>query len=129
MSLSMVRGRIFNERDHLGPPVVIVTDNLARDLFGDTNFLGRRIKIGGATAFAEIIGIVSGGTSDSRRDSSMRRFLFVPFGQEGLPLIGTLFVRADSLRPGDLIAAVRNQIRILDQDMPVFNIRTGIGGA
>lgn len=124
MKLSMVRGRTFNERDHLGPPVVIVTDSLARDLFGDANSLGRRVKIGGAAAYAEIIGIVSSGIADPRRDPSMRRFLFVPLGQGGLPSICTLLVRADSLRPGDLIAAVRNQSRMLDKDLPVFNIRT-----
>jgi predicted permease len=124
MQLSMVRGRTFNERDYLGPPVLIVTDRLARDLFGDANSLGRKIKIGGTAAYAEIIGIVSSGASDPRRDPSMRRFLFVPFGQGGLPSICTLLVRADSLRPSDLIAAVRDEIRMLDKDLPLFNIRT-----
>jgi predicted permease len=123
MRLSLLVGRTFHDRDLSGPPVVIVSEALARDLFGHVNPLGRRIRIGERGEPAEIVGFVGSGRA-ALRDPSMRRFAFTPLGQRRYPTICTLLVRAGRLAPGDVIAAVRNEIRRLDKDLPVFNIRT-----
>ena len=50
-------GRTFDERDRAtGPPVAIVNETIAREYFGSTNPVGRRIAIAGADR--EIIGVV-----------------------------------------------------------------------
>jgi ABC-type antimicrobial peptide transport system permease subunit len=52
--------------------------------------------------------------------------VYLPFGQ--LPQFGgairTLHVRTGPVDPNGLIAAVRQEIQALDEDLPVFNIKT-----
>jgi len=124
MGLSLTRGRTFSSSDHDGPPVVIISDTLERDLFGQRGAVGRRIRFGDSPAAppTEIIGVVHRARPDPYR--AMGRLVFLPLGRGGLPSICTLLVRADTRRVNDLISAVRTQLRTLDKDLPVFNIRT-----
>ena len=46
MGIPLLKGRPFSDRDTgTGPPVVIVSERLARRYFGDGNPLGRRVKL------------------------------------------------------------------------------------
>ena len=124
--LPVLAGRTFTDADdELAPKVVVVTDALARDLFGITSPVGRRVRFGAgpeATEF-EIAGVVSGRRFDTAQRPGTRAY-FVPLGQERVPVMPTLAV---TIRSADLAAAIRDVQRLcqeLDPNLPVFNIRS-----
>ena len=124
--MSALAGRVFTETDDAAaPPVVVITDALARALFGATSPIGRRIRMSanpGARAF-EIVGVVASAPYDSARTPGTAVCLF-PFAQGGKPVITTLVVRAAGGHAGGLIPTVERALHAIDRDLPVFNVRT-----
>jgi predicted permease len=123
--LPVLAGRTFTDADERAPKVVVVTDALARDLFGAATPVGRRVRFGAgreATEY-EIAGVVSGRRFDSPRRPATRAY-FLPLGQERVPVMPTLAVK---IRSADVAAAIRDIRRLcqeVDPNLPVFNIRS-----
>ena len=123
--LPVLAGRTFTDADdQRAPKVVVVTDALARDLFGAASPVGRRVRFGagGEATDYEIAGVVSGRRFDTPQRPGTRAY-FVPLGQERVPVMPTLAVR---IRSADVAAAIRDVQRLcqeLDPNLPVFNIR------
>ncbi len=121
MGIPIVAGREFSAQDRLGGPlVVIVNEELARRYFGG-NAIGKRLKFGSDSPYAEIIGVARNAKYRQLREDPMP-FIYVPLAQEynsGM----TLLVRAGE-DPGALVGAVRNQMRVLNKDVPLFSVKT-----
>ncbi len=124
--LPLLGGRTFTDADDArAPKVVIVTDALARDLFGAASPVGGRVRFGAGREASEyeIVGVVSGRRFDTRQRPGTRAY-FLPFGHERAPVMPTLAVK---IRSADAAAAIRHVQRMvheLDPNLPVFNIRT-----
>ena len=124
--LPALGGRTFTDADdERAPKVVVVTDALARDLFGAASAVGRRIRFGAERQAIEyeIVGVVSSRRFDTPQRPGTRAY-FLPLGQDRVPVMPTLAV---TLRSGDTAAAIRDVQRLfheLDPDLPVFNIRS-----
>jgi predicted permease len=124
--LPVLAGRTFTDADdESAPKVVVVTDALARDLFGAASPVGRQVRFGArreATEY-EIAGVVSGRRFDTPQRPGTRAY-FLPLGQERVPVMPTLAVR---IRSADASAAIRDVQRLcqeLDPNLPIFNIRS-----
>ena len=122
MGIALVAGRDFNAHDSEGaPPVVIVNEEVARRYYGG-NALGKRLKFGGATApFREIVGVARTAKYRDLREQSLP-FIYLPLAQEHQAGM-TLMVRTAG-DPAALVGAVRNELRTLNKDVPVFSVQT-----
>ncbi len=124
--IPVLRGRDFSPfDDHRTPRVVIVTEALARTLFGDEDPIGRKISISPLPGDQnlQIVGVVRNLRYDRLRDSSGLA-LFRPFAQVQSNNVSTLVVRVRVRDVSGVVAGIRREIHSLDKDLPVFNIRS-----
>jgi len=125
IGLPLVQGRFFNESDHAkSQPVVIVNAALVRRYFPGEDPIGKRIKFSEPTeegAWQTIIGVVGDGKQDSLR-AEVKPEIYQSHLQRAQDNM-TLVVRAVT-DPQTLISAVREQIRALDPNLPIYDIKT-----
>ena len=119
--IQLLRGRDFNWQDSVGRvyKVVIVNDRFARHFFGDENPLGKRISTAGFEF--EIVGVVGNARLSSLKEAMSRTVYYPAF----MVFLANqrLCVRARG-DAGALIAAIRNEVRRLDPNLPVYDIKT-----
>jgi predicted permease len=121
MGIPIVAGRDFNAQDREGSPlVVIVNEELARRYYAG-NAVGKRLQIGSHTPYIDIVGVVRTAKYRDLREQPLP-FVYIPMGQE--PQSGmTLMVRSAG-DPGLLAGAVRNEVRAVNKNVPVFAVET-----
>ena len=122
LGLKLVEGRFFEEAD-LGRRVFVVDQSFARKFFPNGSAIGGRFSFGGRPAKPEewptIIGVVKDVPHNGVEEKSGNPFVYQLF-QGGRPAGLTLFMRTD--RPaGDVVAALRNNVRAIDPALPLFD--------
>jgi putative ABC transport system permease protein len=122
MGIPIVQGRDFNSQDKEGgPSVVIVNEELARRYFSGQNAIGKRIRMGSDSPQREIIGIARTAKYRNLREQPLP-FIYIPLAQEyqgGM----TMMVHTES-DPSALLPTVRNEMRALNKDVPVYSVQT-----
>jgi putative ABC transport system permease protein len=123
------RGRHFTEADAAGAlPVAIVNETMAREYWPGEDALGRRFKMGGPdddTPWITVVGIAA----DVRQmgvDEPVKAEMYVPYAQTTSQqwfAPRDLVIRTTG-DPTSLTSAVRNEIREVDPNQPVSNVRT-----
>jgi predicted permease len=134
MGMSLLQGRDFNEFDifndpatDLGRLVAIVDQKLARTYWPDGNALGKRIRTGDPEWYT-IIGIVSTVKEQSLSTDSRPHLYLTPnqvgfvYGQSRDQNRMFLVVNTDN--PNSVAPAIRDRIRALDPDVPVYAVST-----
>ena len=126
MSIPLLRGRDFTERDdERAPSVVIINETLARRYFPNGDALGRRIVFPGykdvPDRYAEIVGIAKEGKYRNLREAERPSF-YVPFLQDYRAGM-TLHVRTLG-DPNSALAGLRREVQAMDKDLPIFNVKT-----
>ena len=118
MQIPLLHGRELSEADsESSPKVCLLSQTVARTVFGEENPLGKRITIGYPTnATREIVGVV-GDVKDMSLASSDAGQVYVPFVQNPLGGIGVA-IRARS-KPAQLSSAVRSEFHAIDPSLPV----------
>ncbi|MFL6255009.1 MAG: ABC transporter permease [Pyrinomonadaceae bacterium] len=124
LGTQLVRGRDFNEADREGAPgVAVVNETLAALLWPDEDPLGKRVSFEGAKGpYLEVVGVARDGKYRSLGDRS-RPYIYRPVMQSYEPRM-TLVVRTSGADPRALAGAVREQLRALDPNLPVADVRT-----
>jgi predicted permease len=118
--IPLLRGRDFNAQDSVGPPkVVIVNDSFARYFYGDENPLGKRFSVGPINL--EIVGVAGDAKLGNLRET-MSRTIYYALEERHMGK-QTLSVRATG-DAGALIAAIRQEVRRIDPNLPVYNVKT-----
>ncbi|HVF43829.1 MAG TPA: ABC transporter permease, partial [Pyrinomonadaceae bacterium] len=119
----LVRGRDFNDADREGAPkVAVVNETLAALLWPGEDALGKRLSFEGARGpFLEVVGVARDGKYRSLGDRP-RPYVYTPLFQSYQPRM-TLVVRTSG-EPTALAGAVRGQLRALDPNLPVAEVRT-----
>jgi predicted permease len=123
MGTQLIRGRDFREADREGAPgVAVVNETLAAMLWPGEDPLGKRVSFEGAGGpFLEVVGVARDGKYRSLGDRA-RPYIYRPLMQSYEPRM-TLVVRTSG-DPRALAGAVREQLRALDQNLPVADVRT-----
>ncbi|HKC85538.1 MAG TPA: FtsX-like permease family protein, partial [Blastocatellia bacterium] len=125
MKLPLVAGREFTANDNAAaPPVVIVNEAAARTYWPNQNPLGKRLIIGGPGRKpqpAEIIG-VTGASRYRSLTEAFRPGMLLPAAQNYASDL-SLHLRSAGA-PASLIESARRELRALDPQLPVTNIRT-----
>ena len=121
--MTLLRGRGFTALDDSSSPrVAVVNETFANRLWPDMEAIGRRFQWQSGADPVEVIGIVRDGKYLMLGEAP-RPFVYLPIAQEyGAPV--TLHVRTTTDDPLALAPVLRNMIRDLDPDLPVFNVRT-----
>jgi putative ABC transport system permease protein len=117
----LLRGRGFNERDDdHSPRVVIVSDSFTRRFFPAGDALGQHISVWKEKPL-EIVGIAEDVKNEDMDEQPPLGFYF-PLRQDPWGTM-SLVVRTDA-DPESLAPAVRAEVRALDAELPVYDVRT-----
>ena len=127
MEIPLVAGRLFTALDTRAVQrVVIVDEHMARQLWPGQDPLGKRIRTGGMDASPDapwitVVGVV-GRIKQDGLDADSRMAVYYPHLQATTRAMN-LVVRTEADAAG-LSGAVRKEIREVDPDLPVYNVRT-----
>ncbi len=120
VGIALRQGRLFDQHDDLeAKRVALVNEALVRKHFPHENPLGRRLVMGSRTI--EIVGVLA----DAKLyglDSPIEPAIYVPHMQQPADFMG-LAVRTDG-DPAAMASAVRAEVRKLDPEQPISNVRT-----
>ena len=120
--IPLLAGREFNAQDTPeSPKVVILNESLARRFFGAESPLGRRITLENYKDL-EIVGVVADAKYRTLKEA-LPQTAYLPFSQYNTLRERTLCVRAAG-QASALVTALRREVRGLDPQLPVFNVKT-----
>ncbi len=127
MGTPLLRGRFFDAHDRRGSqPVAIVNETFARKFFPGEDPIGRRYLYGDPGGDNDQWFTIVGVVADMKRtdfNAEVRPETFYPLAQ--VPDTSMmLVVRAASGDAASLASLVRQQVRSLDADQPVYAVRT-----
>jgi putative ABC transport system permease protein len=124
MRVPLLRGRNFAATDRTGAPkVVLINETAARKFWPGEDPIGKPIGVGqgGFGDRAEIVGVIA----DIRygaMDSAPMPDVFIPLAQSPRSSM-VLFIRT-AADPRTLAAGIRGEVRALDQNLPVYDLKT-----
>ena len=127
MGIPLVNGRDFDDRDEMmANPVVIINEMLAKRYFANQNPLGKRINPSfgidnRGILMREIVGVV-GNLKHNSLSAEIQPEVYIAYKQNPRPTM--MFVIRASNDPNSLIAAIREETRSLDSNLPIYNVRT-----
>jgi putative ABC transport system permease protein len=125
MGIPLKQGRLFEPRDNKdGAKAAIISEPMARQYFTGRNPIGQRLQmiIGGQVAFeGEIVGVV-GGVRHQNLTQPPRIEFYLPFAQSPYP-IANIVVRRRGGGADGMAAAMKQVMRELDRDIPLYRIR------
>jgi predicted permease len=127
VGIPLLRGRSFNDHDDAAaPPVVVISQSLARRDFATEDPVGRTVQLVDSDPTVNgkrltIVGVVGDAKQISLRDSDEAEIYF-PYNQQP-GIFGTLVVRT-AVDPMPLADEVRQAVWSLDKDQPVWKVRT-----
>jgi putative ABC transport system permease protein len=135
MGMTLLQGRDFNDFDTYNDPetdrgrlVAIVDKTLAHNYWPDGNALGKRIRPPGEPDWFTIIGVVSPVKEQSLSTDALPHVYFAAtqygfaYGQSRDQ--NRMFVVVNSENPSSIAPAVRDRIRALDPNVPVYAVST-----
>ncbi|HYV06857.1 MAG TPA: ABC transporter permease [Blastocatellia bacterium] len=126
MSIPLIRGRYFDDRDvREAPQVAIIDETMQRKFWPDDDPVGKRITFQrdaqGNPIWREIVGVV-GHVKQRGLDGESPVQYYVPHRQ--LPSAGVFFVARTSGEPSSVAGAVRGAVQQVDSELPVFRVST-----
>jgi len=123
LSLGLLRGRQFEEREGPDSPAVIVlSESTARKLFPDEDPIGKRLAFsdrGERSPWSEVVGVVADQPESSTRP---RTEIYRPYSQDPDAAV-ELFVRTRSYTP-TLAEKLSEEIRAVDKQVTVSKFQT-----
>ena len=143
MNIPLKRGRYFDDHDDrsslAGKDVskyedvekemaalntIVIDEEFARRYWPDEDPVGKRIAMGSEKRpnFLTVVGVVGRVKMDGLSQDSNRVQGYFPYAQ--IPGAGMTVILKAAGDPNQLIAAVRQQIKSIDPDQPIYSIRT-----
>ena len=122
LGISLLRGRLFDERDGIAAQEVVVVDQVwANRFFPNENPIGKRLQDGGAPSWTTIVGVVSDVKYmglESSGDGTVYRPMPAPSNRF------RYLVARTSTDPMGLVPAIRQIVRELDPTLPLSGVAT-----
>jgi len=130
MGLELLEGEDFPDGlSTEGEELAIVNQSMATNQW-DGSALGRRFRMGTADSipFLRVIGVVPdtemAGFQPAGQAGSESDGFFVPLAQQDLRFMTILARPAGATRPTAITADIREAVRALDPNLPIYNVRT-----
>jgi putative ABC transport system permease protein len=127
MGIGLISGRAFTQHDDGdAPQVAVINESLALRFFPGEDPIGKRINTGGAwelgpPVWREIVGVV-GDVRQAALNVEARPEIYLPFDQDPFPY-QWVAVKTE-IDPATLVGAVRAQVKAINADMPLFDVKT-----
>ena len=123
METPLLRGRDFSDADRKGAPaVVVINQTLATTLWPNEDALGKRVSVSGPKGpFLEVVGVARDGKYRSLGETP-HPYIYQPLLQSYDPKV-ILVVRSTG-EPQSVVTPVREQIRVLDANLPIADVKT-----
>lgn len=123
MNVEIQRGRAFTEDDRdTSRRVAIVNQQFAKTYWPGQDPIGKRIRLDRADGTAaEVVGVAKTGHYLIVNEAPAP-YVYLPYGQSPRPRM-TLIVQSAG-DPGGLAAPLRDAVRSIDANLPIFNLRT-----
>jgi predicted permease len=128
MRIPLLKGRLFTEHDtHETPRVVVVDTQMASVLWPGEGPIGKRLRRGGMDAAADapwltVVGVVGRIKQYTLDERDSRMAMYHPHLQNSTRAMN-IVVRSEG-DPAALAASATRQVRALDSDLPIYNVRT-----
>jgi predicted permease len=128
LRIPLKRGRLMNDQDRQGAPLVVVIDEqFVKKYFANTDPIGKRMTFAGSPSNAPdstwmtVIGVV-GHAAHEGLDADPRIQYYLPAAQAG----GRFMSVAVSTKgdPNGVVAAVRNAVHSVDAGLPIAQVNT-----
>ena len=119
--IPLLAGRTFERSDHeQAMPVAIVNSEMSRRYWGsDEGGLNRRVQLEGDDRWFTVVGVSANVLRSDIRGSNPQ--IYLPARQDPMAVMALMVRASDAER---LVAAARSEVRALDPDVPVREIRT-----
>jgi predicted permease len=122
MGIPILAGRSFTEQDGADAAgVAMVNRAMARRFWGAGNPLGERLSLDGGKTWRTVVG-VAGDVKQYGLDHAPAEEVYRPLAQN--PLLGGHVLLATTGPPHALEAGVRDAVRSLDPEQPIYGMRT-----
>jgi len=124
LGISLLKGRQFNDQDTArSTPVVIVNDTFAKKYWPGVDPIGKRMRVAGPieeSPWKEVVGVVQ----DVKHELNLpiTTDFYFPYSQESW--IGMVLVARTKVAPETMAGLIKEQVRAVDKDQPVFDVRT-----
>jgi putative ABC transport system permease protein len=125
LGIPLLEGRDFTDADvQNGPKIAIIDERIAREYWPNESAIGKRIRFGPPEdnePWHTIVGVV-GAVRHERLEATTRNSVYLPHTEISIGRM-SLVVRA-AASPERMVEPVRGQIREIDPDLPITNVRT-----
>ncbi len=129
MEIPLIRGRHFTDEDsRTTPPVVVIDQRMAEQLWPGDDAVGKRMRTGGFdvapdTPWMTVIG-VTGRVKQDTLDGEEPRIAMYHWHKQRPSRALNVVMRAATSEAGALAPAARQIISDLDTDLPIYNVKT-----
>src|SRR5258708_10817288 len=121
MGIRVLKGRDFGENeDDAAPRVAVINEALALQFWHGKDPLGRIIRTSNGDTL-QVMGVVKTGKYAFLTEQP-RPYLYLPFRQN-YSSPATFHIRTTG-NPANLVSALREKVRTLDPDLPLYNVKT-----
>jgi putative ABC transport system permease protein len=128
LGIPLINGREFNSQDDVAgaPPVVIISQRLAKQIFQGQDPVGRRIKPGISSGdsgepMRVIVGVVGDVKAEGLGAPSILE-AYVPYAQ--LPFAPMSVVVRTEMAPASMVPTLTTEVQSLDSDLPLLHVKT-----
>ncbi len=127
MGIPLLRGRTLRPQDdEQATRVAVVNQAFAKQFFPNDNPIGKRFGLNASAANQiEIVGLSADAKYTSLRDE-IKPTIYLPWSQELQEMRSMVFEMRAAGKPSALAAAVREAVRSVESNVPVFDVKTQI---
>jgi predicted permease len=129
MDVKVQRGRAFTSSDGVaGPPVALVNQRFAEKYWPAQDPIGRRFRIFEGSkpqTWLTVVGVVPNILQNLPNQNSTRglnSLVYVPYRQK--PMRDMSLMARTTVPPNSLGTAFRKEVAAIDEDMPIYNLRS-----
>jgi putative ABC transport system permease protein len=129
LGISLVRGRLFTTADNeRNPSVAIVNESMAHRYWPNQEVLGKRFKWGPANskrAWHTVVGVVAD-LKQNNLAADVKPSVYLPIPQmpQNASILGFYLAVRTSSPPPAIVSNLRQIVRSLDPEVPLFQVRT-----
>jgi putative ABC transport system permease protein len=125
MGIPVNAGRSFTDDDSsTAPRVVLISETMKRRYFPDRDAVGKRLRLLDPTMeWRTIVGVV-GDVRHDGLDGTTGSDIYVPDAQTPFPVLEMSLVVRTANAPASAISGIREAVRAVDSDQPIYDIET-----
>ncbi len=128
MQVRARRGRVFNASDGIaGAPAVIVNESFAAKAWPGKDPIGQRLRLVSGPApepSMTVVGIVPDIQQNFQRPVEHAPLIYLPYGAGDDPQRMMFLIARTTVPPSSMAEPFRREVQKLDENLPVFDVRT-----